>query len=99
MQVLEGRYGPYVTDGTTNASMPKGADPDALTLEQARELLIEARRAAPPTRRTRPRRAAAAGASARRARAAPDVRAGRAKASAATATPSRRRAPSRQTHH
>ena len=31
LQVLEGRYGPYVTDGETNASVPKGTDPgDAL---------------------------------------------------------------------
>ena len=27
MQVLSGRYGPYVTDGTTHASLPKSADP------------------------------------------------------------------------
>jgi DNA topoisomerase-1 len=39
VQVLEGRYGPYVTDGTTNASLPKGADPAALTMEGAVELL------------------------------------------------------------
>ena len=39
MKLLAGRYGPYVTDGTTNASLPKGADPEALTIEQAVELL------------------------------------------------------------
>ena len=27
LQVLEGRYGPYVTDGETNASVPRGTDP------------------------------------------------------------------------
>jgi DNA topoisomerase-1 len=43
LQVLEGRYGPYVTDGEMNASIPKGADPATLSLEEARGLL-EARR-------------------------------------------------------
>ncbi|MCB0351875.1 MAG: type I DNA topoisomerase [Bdellovibrionales bacterium] len=36
-----GRYGPYVTDGELNASLPKGADPDNLTLEEAVTLLAE----------------------------------------------------------
>jgi DNA topoisomerase-1 len=59
LQVLEGRYGPYVTDGEMNASIPKGTDPASLSLEDARELL-EARRnvAASP----RGRRRAASGA-------------------------------------
>jgi len=47
IQVLEGRYGPYVTDGETNASIPKGLDPATISLQDARGLL-EARRAAPP---------------------------------------------------
>jgi DNA topoisomerase-1 len=47
LQVLEGRYGPYVTDGETNASVPKGTDPTTLTLEAANDLL-EARRSAAP---------------------------------------------------
>src|SRR3954468_4130647 len=41
-----GRYGPYVTDGETNASLKNGDDGDTLTLERAAELL-SARRAAP----------------------------------------------------
>jgi DNA topoisomerase-1 len=53
LQVLEGRYGPYVTDGTTNASVPRGADPATLTLEDARAL-IEARAGAPPREGRRP---------------------------------------------
>ena len=39
VQVLAGRYGPYVTDGTTNASLPKGSDPAKLTMEEAVALL------------------------------------------------------------
>ncbi len=42
LQVLDGRYGPYVTDGTLNASLPKGSDPKELVLEDALELLARA---------------------------------------------------------
>ncbi len=41
LQLLEGRYGPYVTDGTTNASLPKDLLADDLTLERAVALLQE----------------------------------------------------------
>jgi DNA topoisomerase-1 len=58
LQVLEGRYGPYVTDGETNASIPRGSDPATLTLEDARGL-IEARKNAAPGRG--PRRRGSAG--------------------------------------
>jgi DNA topoisomerase-1 len=57
--VLEGRYGPYVTDGELNASIPKGMDPATISLEDARGLL-EARRGAPPTARRGRRPASAA---------------------------------------
>ena len=46
IEILEGRYGPYVTDGTTNASVPKDVMVDALTLEEAVGLL-KAREGAP----------------------------------------------------
>jgi DNA topoisomerase-1 len=39
IELLEGRYGPYVTDGETNASLPKSMPPQELTLEAAVELL------------------------------------------------------------
>ncbi|HKN62696.1 MAG TPA: type I DNA topoisomerase [Gaiellaceae bacterium] len=46
----EGRFGPYVTDGETNASLRKGDDPETVTLDRAVELLAE-RRAKGPTKR------------------------------------------------
>jgi DNA topoisomerase-1 len=46
--VKDGRFGPYVTDGETNASLRRGDDPESLTLERALELLAE-RRAKGPT--------------------------------------------------
>src|SRR5204863_7942798 len=51
IKLLAGRYGPYVTDGTTNASVPKGLNPDSVTFEQAMELLEARRNAAPAPRR------------------------------------------------
>jgi DNA topoisomerase-1 len=60
LRVLAGRYGPYVTDGTTNASIPKGSNPEALTFEQAMELLEARRNAAPSPRRPGGRRRSAA---------------------------------------
>ncbi|HXQ18666.1 MAG TPA: type I DNA topoisomerase [Acidimicrobiales bacterium] len=57
MVVRDGRFGPYVTDGTTNASLRRGDDVDSITLERAAELLAE-RRAAGPAKRGRAKRAA-----------------------------------------
>ena len=39
VRVLEGRYGVYVTDGNVNATVPRGNDPAALTLDEAVGLL------------------------------------------------------------
>jgi DNA topoisomerase-1 len=39
VQLLDGRYGPYVKHGKLNASLPKGMSPDDITLDQAVELL------------------------------------------------------------
>ncbi len=44
IKVLNGRYGPYITDGKRNARIPKDTDPKAISLETCRELLA----AAPP---------------------------------------------------
>ena len=52
--VRDGRFGPYVTDGETNASLRRGDDVETLTAERAAELLAE-RRAAAPTKRPRNR--------------------------------------------
>ena len=41
VKLMRGRYGPYVTDGDTNATVPNGIDPLAVTLERALELLAE----------------------------------------------------------
>jgi DNA topoisomerase-1 len=49
LRLMEGRYGPYVTDGTTNATLPKTVAPDQLTLEEAAQL-IDARAAAAPAK-------------------------------------------------
>ncbi|HEV8211591.1 MAG TPA: type I DNA topoisomerase [Vicinamibacterales bacterium] len=62
LQVLEGRFGPYVTDGEVNASIPRGGDPATITLEEA-QALLEARRGAPPREPRRGRRGSGGAAS------------------------------------
>ena len=42
IQVLNGRYGPYVTDKAKNARVPKDREPKSLTLEECKELLAAA---------------------------------------------------------
>jgi DNA topoisomerase-1 len=51
----DGRYGPYVSNGTTNASLPKGASIDALTLDESIRLLAERRELGPPKKKKRKR--------------------------------------------
>jgi DNA topoisomerase-1 len=54
MVIKDGRFGPYVTDGETNASLRKGDDVATLTTERAAELLADRRsRPATPRRTTR----------------------------------------------
>ena len=50
IKVMSGRYGPYVTDGTTHATLPKSADPKTVTLDQAVEW-IDAKAAKGPAKR------------------------------------------------
>lgn len=42
IQVLNGRYGPYITDGNKNAKIPKDVEPESLNLEQCLELIAAA---------------------------------------------------------
>jgi DNA topoisomerase-1 len=51
--IKEGRYGPYVTDGETNASLRRGDDVDSITVQRAIELLAERRAAGPAAPRRR----------------------------------------------
>ncbi|MEP9400251.1 type I DNA topoisomerase [Sphingomonas sp. VNH70] len=67
LRLMEGRYGPYVTDGTTNATLPKSIAPDALTLEEAAQLIDDRAAAAPakgkkkaPAKKAAPKKADAA---------------------------------------
>ncbi len=48
VKLMKGRFGPYVTDGTTNASLPRGVEAESLTLGEAAELLVKRREAGPP---------------------------------------------------
>jgi DNA topoisomerase-1 len=54
IRVLDGRFGPYITDGAVKSSVPRGTDPDSVTLEQAVELLRERAARAPATKKKAP---------------------------------------------
>lgn len=52
IKVLNGRYGPYITDGKKNAKIPKDTEPKSITHEQAKQLLADA----PTAKKRIPRR-------------------------------------------
>ena len=52
LKVMAGRYGPYVSDGTTHATLPKGADPKSVVLEEAIRLIDEKAAKGPSKRRS-----------------------------------------------
>ncbi|MDB5183526.1 MAG: topoisomerase [Candidatus Saccharibacteria bacterium] len=52
IKVLNGRFGPYITDGKKNAKIPKDLDPKKITHEEAKKILNEA----PTTKKRFPRR-------------------------------------------
>ena len=60
LKVLEGRFGPYVSDGTTHATLPKSADPQAITLEEGTRLIDEKAAKGPPKGKKKPVKKAAA---------------------------------------
>jgi DNA topoisomerase-1 len=52
IKVMEGRYGPYVSDGATHATLPKSADPKSVTLDEA-IALINAKAAKGPAKKVK----------------------------------------------
>jgi len=75
IQVLNGQYGPYVTNGKKNAKIPKNSEPDKLSLEECESLIAAApekrgrRGSKKTTKKTTKKKAAARGASTKRAKA------------------------------
>jgi DNA topoisomerase-1 len=59
MVIKDGRFGPYVTDGETNASLRKGDNVEEITDERASELLAERRAKAPAPKKPAARKPAA----------------------------------------
>ena len=49
--IKDGRFGPYITDGEYNASVPRGTSPEEMTLEIAAEMIAEKRAAGPPKKK------------------------------------------------
>jgi DNA topoisomerase-1 len=60
VQLLDGRFGPYVTDGTTNASVPKGTAVEELTFNEALDLLAARAALGPPKKKAAKKKSAKA---------------------------------------
>ena len=60
IKLMKGRFGPYVTDGSVNATVPRGSDPLALTLEEALTLIAERAAKGPSKKNGRARKPAKA---------------------------------------
>jgi len=91
VQLIEGRYGPYVTDGTTNASLPKGVGPDEITFQQTLDLLA-ARAARGPAKKKAPRKKKKAANKRTAKKKAPKRKAAKKKAAKKKATPRKKTA-------
>ena len=58
IKVMAGRYGPYATDGTNHATLPKGMEPKAVTLDEAVRLIDEKAAKGPAKKKGRRRKKA-----------------------------------------
>ncbi len=75
IKLMAGRYGPYVTDGTTNATLPRDKQPEELTAEEAVVLITEraakgpakGKKKAPAKKKAAPKKAAPKKAAAKKA--------------------------------
>ncbi len=91
-----GRFGPYVTDGETNASLRRADDPETISHERAVELLSERRAAGPSTKARKKAAAKKAPAKKAPAKKAAPVKKAAAKKAPAKKAPRRRRQPRRR---
>lgn len=67
IRVRDGRFGPYVTDGETNVTIPRGETPDDITFEKAVQMLADKRAKGPVKKRATAKKAPAKKAPAKKA--------------------------------
>ncbi|MFF5053993.1 type I DNA topoisomerase [Micromonospora sp. NPDC000663] len=95
--IKDGRFGPYVTDGEFNASLRRGQTPEALTLEEASEMLAEKRAKGPaPRKKAAAKKAPAKKATATKKTAAASKSTAAKKTTTAKATAARKAAPAKK---